>query len=188
MKNLDDVEIIESVKRGNIADFSLLVDRYKDKGFSLLRRMLRNELDAEEVLQDCFLKAYNSLNSFRQESRFSTWFYKIVYNSALTFLTSKRRKEEKELLSIDEEIDLNKFDNQIYSETENISLYLGKLIEMLPQKYSAIINMFYFDEMTLDEISKVTGLSLVNVKVILYRSRNALRQLILKHNYQEELL
>ena len=47
--------------------------------------------------------------------------------------------------------------------------------------------MFYLDEMTLDEISKITGLSLVNVKVILHRSRNALRQLILKHNYQEEL-
>jgi RNA polymerase sigma-70 factor (ECF subfamily) len=188
MKNLTDNEIIESVKRGNSADFSLLVDRYKNKGFSLLRRMLKNELDAEEVLQDCFLKAYQSLSLFRQESKFSTWFYKIVYNSALSFLSSKRRKEEKELLSIDEEFDLNKFDDQIYVETENLSQYISRLIEKLPEKFSGIINMFYIDEMTLDEISKVTGLSIVNVKVILHRSRNALRELILKHNYQEELL
>jgi RNA polymerase sigma factor (sigma-70 family) len=188
MKNLDDIEIIESVKRGNTADYSLLISRYKDKGFSLLRRMLKNELDAEEVLQDCFLKAYQSLNSFRQDSKFSTWFYKIVYNSALTFLNSKRRKEEKELISLEEEINLNIFDTQIYAETENISQYLTKLIEKLPEKFAGIINMFYLDEMTLDEISKITDLSIVNVKVILHRSRNALRELILKHNFQEELL
>ncbi|MCX6149134.1 MAG: RNA polymerase sigma factor [Ignavibacteriales bacterium] len=188
MKNLGDIEIIESVKRGNIADFSLLVNRYKDKGFTLLRRMLKNELDAEEVLQDCFVNAFQSLHSFRQESKFSTWFYRIVYNSALSFLSSKRRKQEKELISIDDELELRNFDDQIYSESENIVEYLKKLIDKLPAKFASIINMFYLDEMSLDEISKVTGLSIVNVKVILHRSRNALRDLILKHNYQEELL
>jgi RNA polymerase sigma factor (sigma-70 family) len=188
MKNLSDIEIIESVKRGNTADFSLLVDRYKDKGFSLLRRMLKNEMDAEEVLQDCFMKAYQSLNLFRQESKFSTWFYRIVYNTALSFLAGKRRKREKELYSIDEELELEKDDNYIYAETENLMQYLNKLIEKLPEKFAAIINMFYVDEMTLDEISKATGFSIVNIKVILYRSRNALRELIIKHNYQEELL
>jgi RNA polymerase sigma factor (sigma-70 family) len=188
MKNLSDIEIIESVKRGNTADFSLLVDRYKDKGFSLLRRMLKNEMDAEEVLQDCFMKAFQSLNLFRQESKFSTWFYRIVYNSALSFLAGKRRKKEKDLNSIDEDLELEKNDDRIYAETENVMQYLNKLIEKLPEKFAAIINMFYIDEMTLDEISKATGLSIVNIKVILHRSRNALRELILKHNYQEELL
>jgi RNA polymerase sigma factor (sigma-70 family) len=188
MKNLSDIEIIESVKRGNTADFSLLVDRYKDKGFSLLRRMLRNEMDAEEVLQDCFMKVYQSLNLFRQESKFSTWFYRIVYNSALSFLAGKRRRREKDLSSIDEDLELEKDDNRIYAETENVLQYLNKLIEMLPEKFAAIINMFYIDEMTLDEISKSTGLSIVNIKVILHRSRNTLRELIIKHNYQEELL
>ena len=188
MKNLSDIEIIESVKRGNTADFSLLVDRYKDKGFSLLRRMLRNEMDAEEVLQDCFMKVYQSLNLFRQESKFSTWFYRIVYNSALSFLAGKRRRREKDLSSIDEDLELEKDDNRIYAETENVLQYLNKLIEMLPEKFAAIINMFYIDEMTLDEISKSTGLSIVNIKVILLRSRNTLRELIIKHNYQEELL
>ena len=73
MKNLTDIEIIESVKKGNQSDYALLIDRYKNKAFSLLVRMLKNEMESEEVLQDCFLKAYNSLDSFRQESKFSTW-------------------------------------------------------------------------------------------------------------------
>jgi len=185
--NLSDIEIIDSVKRGNVADFTLLINRYKDKAFSLLRRMLKNELDAEEVLQDCFIKVYNSLNTFRQEAKFSTWFYRIVYNAAISFLSSKRRREEKELYSLDENFDIAASDDRTYSESENVAKYVNKLIEKLPEKNAAIINMFYLDEMTLDEISKTTNLSIVNVKVILHRSRNALRQLILKHNYQEEL-
>jgi len=94
MINITDQEVIESVKKGNQADYSIIVDRYKNKAFSLLRRMLKNDFDAEEVLQDCFLKAYNSLNSFKGESKFSTWFYRIVYNTALTKLSSKKRKTE----------------------------------------------------------------------------------------------
>ena len=93
MKHLSDIEIIESIKRGNAADFSLLVNRYKDKAFSLLKRLLKNEMDAEEVLQDCFLKAFNSLKDFRQEAKFSTWFYRIVYNTGLTTIASQKKKD-----------------------------------------------------------------------------------------------
>ena len=102
MKNLTDVEIIESVKKGNQADYSILIDRYKNKAFTMLKRMLKNDFDAEEVLMDCFLKAYNNLNTFKFESKFSTWFYRIVYNSALTKLSSAKRKIENEMSSVDD--------------------------------------------------------------------------------------
>ena len=59
MNYLSDIQVIESVKRGNQSDYSILIKRYKNKAFSLLKRMLKNEMDAEEVLQDCFLKAYH---------------------------------------------------------------------------------------------------------------------------------
>ena len=80
MKNLTDVEIIESVKKGNQADYTVLIDRYKNKAFTMLKRMLKNDFEAEEVLMDAFLKAYNNLSSFKFEAKFSTWFYRIVYN------------------------------------------------------------------------------------------------------------
>ena len=64
MQNLTELEIIESVKKGNHGDFSLLIDIYKDRAFTLLKKMLKNEMDAEEALQDSFLKAFNSLASF----------------------------------------------------------------------------------------------------------------------------
>src|SRR3972149_8182891 len=102
MRNLSDQEIIDSVRKGNDSDYSIIVNRYKNKAFSVLKRMLKDEFDAEEILQDCFFKAYNSLGSFKGEAKFSTWFYRIVYNSALTKLSSKKRKIESEMISVEE--------------------------------------------------------------------------------------
>ncbi|MBU1099778.1 MAG: sigma-70 family RNA polymerase sigma factor [Bacteroidetes bacterium] len=188
MKKLTDIEIIESIKRGNDSDFALLIDRYKDKAFSLLRRMLKNEMDAEETLQDCFLKAYNSLASFRQDAKFSTWFYKIVYNTALSALASKKRQIELGMSSIEDHFDLGTNDNEIYSNTENSELYTLRLVDELPPRNALVIILFYIDGMSLNEISQVLDLSLVNTKVILHRSRTALRDMLIKHNYHEEIL
>lgn len=150
--------------------------------------MLKNEMDAEEALQDAFLKAYNSLNSFRQEAKFSTWFYKITYNTALTVLASKKRKIEKEMSSIEDHFDLSEHDSKIYSESNNANEYLLKMVDKLPIRHALVIILFYIDNMSLNDISLVLGISLVNTKVILHRSRNSLRELLLKHNYQEELI
>lgn len=188
MKKLADTEIIESINNGNIDDFSLIVDRYKDRAYSMLKRMLKNEMDAEEALQDSFLKAFNSLNKFRNESSFATYFYRIVYNTAITVLNAKKRKFSQEMFSIDEEIELGVFDNEVYSRTEDSSGYIYKMIDKLPVKHALVLVMFYIDGMSLNEISQVLGLSIVNVKVMLYRSRNSLRDLLMKHNFHKEYL
>ena len=106
MRNLSDQEIIDSVRKGNESDYSIIVDKYKNKAFSMLKRMLKNEFDAEEVLQDCFLKAFKSLSTFKGEAKFSTWFYRIVYNTALTKLSSKKRKTETEMSSVEDHFNL----------------------------------------------------------------------------------
>lgn len=188
MRNLSDEQIIDSIKKGNKCDFALLVDRYKDRAYSLLKRMMKNQMDAEEVLQDSFMKAYSSLGTFRFESKFSTWFYKICYNTALSALAGKKRQVEKEMSSIEDHFDLGYDDNMIYSQTENVREYVHKLIDKLPVRNALVLIMFYIDDMSLKDISEVLGISLVNTKVMLHRSRNSLRDLILKHDYQEELL
>lgn len=188
MKNISDQEIIDSVKKGNSSDYSILVNRYKNKAFSMLKRMLKNEFEAEEVLQDCFLKAYNSLGSFKGESKFSTWFYRIVYNSALTKLSSQKRKTESEMSSVEDHFNLESeyIANEI--EKADTNILIQKTIGKLPEKYAAILTMFYLNEMTIDEISDVMGLSTSNVKVMLHRSRNSLRDLILNTKLAKELL
>jgi RNA polymerase sigma factor (sigma-70 family) len=188
MRNLSDQEIIDSVRKGNESDYSIIVNRYKNKAFSMLKRMLKNEFDAEEVLQDCFLKAYNSLSNFKGESKFSTWFYRIVYNSASTRLSSKKRKTESEMSSVDDHFELESNYNADDIEKKDIQEFVQDIITKLPERYSAIITMFYLNEMTIEEISEITQLSISNVKVMLHRSRNALRDLILKSRLAEEFI
>ena len=188
MKHLSDIEIIDSINRGNVSDYSLLVNRYKDRAFSLLNRLLKNEMDAEEALQDSFLKVYMSLKTFRRDSKFSTWLYKIVYNTGLTVLSSKKRKIEQEMTSIDDDFELGGYDNEIYSTASNARQYILNMVDKLPVRGALIVILFYMDGLSLNEISQVMGTSLVNTKVLLHRSRNALKDLLLKHNYQEEML
>ncbi len=188
MRNLSDQEIIDSVRKGNSSDYSIIVNRYKNKAFSMLKRMLKNEFEAEEVLQDCFLKAYKSLNSFKGNSKFSTWFYRIVYNSALTKLSSQKRKTETEMTSVEDHFNLESEYGANEIETRDMNEFIHDLIGKLPERYSAIITMFYMNEMTIDEISEVMGITVSNVKVMLHRSRNSLRDLILNSRLAEELI
>lgn len=188
MKNLSDLEVIESVKKGNISDYSIIIDRYKNKALSLLNRILKNSMEAEEVLQDCFIKAFNSLSGFREEAKFSTWFYRIVYNTALTKLSAKKRKIEREMSSIDEHTNLESRLTIESFEQKDLAGLLQTLIAKLPPNYSAVITMFYLEGMSCEEISQAMETSVANIKVMLHRSRNALRDVIIKKNYLEELL
>jgi RNA polymerase sigma-70 factor (ECF subfamily) len=188
MRNLSDQEIIDSIRKGNSSDYSIIVNRYKNKAFSMLKRMLKNEFDAEEVLQDCFLKAYNSLNSFKGEAKFSTWFYRIVYNTSLTRLSSQKRKTETEMTSVEDHFNLESEYRSDEIERKDVNQLIQDTISKLPERYSAIITMFYLSEMSIEEISEVTGMSISNVKVMLHRSRNSLRDLVLKSKLTEELI
>ena len=187
MDKLTDSEIIDSVLKGNENDFSLIVDRYKDRAFSLLSGIVKNQMDAEEALQDSFIKAFNALKNFRKDSKFSTWFYRIVYNTGLTVLTSKKRQIELEMSSIEDLQYLKSSDTEIYSITESSKEYIIKMVDKLPVKNSLVIILYYIDGLSLKDISEVLSTSLVNAKVLLYRSRNLLRDLLIEHNYKEEL-
>jgi RNA polymerase sigma factor (sigma-70 family) len=187
MKDLTDLEIIASVKRGNQADYAIIIDRYKNKAFSLIKRMLKNEMEAEEVLQDCFLKAYNALSSYRQEAKFSTWFYRIVYNTALSKVSARKRKIENEMSSLEDHFNLESDYDFRVTESSDLSFFVNSILGMLPSNYSSVLNLFYLNEMTCEEISEVMNISVTNVKVMLHRSRNALRDLVINKNLIREI-
>lgn len=187
MKDLSDLEIIESIRNGNHSDYSLLIDKYKNRAFSMLSRMLKNEMDAEEVLQDCFLKAFNGLKNFKQEAKFSTWFYRIVYNTALTRLSGKRRKIESEMSSLDDQLELQSDYDFKNSEKADLNRFIQEMIEQLPPKHATIINLFYIEGMSCEEISEVMNSTVTNVKVMLHRSRNALKNLLISKDYIKEI-
>ena len=97
-----DVEIIEEVKAGNISAYTVLINRYKNMVFTLAFNILQNKEDAEELAQDAFVKAYNALSSFKADSLFSTWLYRIVINASL----NKKKLNKKKLVAHENGIDI----------------------------------------------------------------------------------
>lgn len=133
------------------------------------------------------MKAYNALGSYRQEAKFSTWFYRIVYNTTLSKAAAKKRKVENEMSSLEDHFNLESSYDFRVAENSDLSNFVNAVLEKLPPNYSSVLNLFYLNEMTCDEISEVMNISIPNVKVMLHRSRNALRDLIIKNNLIREV-
>lgn len=188
MTTYSDNELIKSIKNGNQSDYSKLVDRYKDRAFTLANSIIKNEMESEEILQDCFLKAFNSINKFRFESKFSTWFYRIVFNTSLTRINNKKRNTESNFLSLDEFENTLTYDKINDYRKSEISDALSLLVRKLPNNYSVVINLYYLEQMSCNEIGTIIDESVNNVKVLLYRARNALRNIVFENNYTQELL
>lgn len=187
MAQTDDQIIIARVLDGDTAAFEILVNRYKDMAFSIARRVCSNSEDAEEVAQDAFLKAYQALEKFKQESKFSTWFYRIVTNAAI----SSTRKKRIAMASLDEKLVDNFSEDEVQEnlnqlDAEEQNRCVNEAMQQLHPQDCLLVNMFYTDELSIEEISEVTGLSQANVKVRLHRIRKKLYELLeLKLSKQE---
>ena len=153
-------------------DYSTIINKYKNLAFNIALKITKNEQDSEEIVQDSFIKAFNGLNKFKKESQFSTWFYRIVYNTAIS---SKRRNKQ-----IDVEIDDNLTqaieNNQMESAIKNLDEYDRKLLitEALSQLNEldyTILSLYYYEELSLQEISIIVGKKKNYLKVLLQRAR-----------------
>jgi len=163
---------IERVLRGDVNAFSHLVDDQKGMVDTVALRMLKNSEDAEELAQDTFVKAFNSLKEFKFESKFSTWLYRITYNGAI----SKLRKKQIEVANIDDSVlpveeVVTTFNgiNELTKEEQKI--YVSKAINNLKEDDAFVITMYYLEEYSIEEICEMTNLSASNVKVKLHRAR-----------------
>jgi RNA polymerase sigma factor (sigma-70 family) len=176
---IDISNCIDQVLGGNINAFTHIVNRHKDKTYNLAFRICCNHEEAEEIAQDSFLKAYRALGSFKKESSFSTWLYRIVYNTAISYVRLKKR----EVLSLEDfPADATDFIGTGASEEEAETEYRRSLLNFAFQKISeedrSLITLHYYEEMSTEEISDVTGISKSNIKVRLFRARQKMFQVI----------
>ena len=149
--------------------------------YALIVQIVGCHEDAEELLQDVFLKAFRHLNRYKGECRFSTWIYRIAYNAAI----SATRKKKQELLYIEENTINNVPDDVADSvlaraEDEEQVDRLSRAIDQLNGEEKALITLFYYEEKSLEEIGEVLKISISNVKVRLHRTRKKICVLILK--------
>jgi RNA polymerase sigma-70 factor (ECF subfamily) len=185
MEHRDDNHYINEVIAGNTASFAVLTNRHKDLVFTIVMNITRNREDAEEVAQDVFLKAFQKLATFRKESSFQTWLYRIAYNEAI----SKVRKNKIKLLDLEEEITGNIADDEVEEDIAGLDeqeqkQVITKVLDKLPEIDRVLVTLFYLENQPITSISEVTGLGESNVKVRLHRVRKKiysdLQQILLK--------
>ncbi|HXA56723.1 MAG TPA: sigma-70 family RNA polymerase sigma factor [Candidatus Acidoferrum sp.] len=189
----DEGELVAAAKAGDVSAFETLVGRYERKIFRLTQNITQNREDAEDAMQEAFLKAYEHLGNFEGNSRFYTWLVRIAVNQALM----KLRKRRPNHVSLDEEIDTGEdtvprevedwgpSPEQRYEQTE-LSGILGQVIGELDPSFRTVFQLRDIDEMSTEETAEALGLSVPAVKSRLLRARLKLRQKLSRYFRQGE--
>ncbi len=188
MEYKEDKHYIGRVLKGESNAYAFLVNKYKSMAYSLAMKLVKNREDAEEIAQDAFIKAYQSLGQFRGSARFSTWLYRIVYNTAI----SRMRRSSAESVSLED----SGFEEKATSEVmdayyrlkdQDRKKILDFILEKLDPDENFLVTLYYYDEKDLDEISQITGLTRNNVKVKIFRIRQKMSGMLKKY-LKDELI
>lgn len=181
--NLVETRLAKLARNGDRGAFEELVNLYKDKIFHLAYRMLGNKQEAEDAVQDTFLRVYNNLDRYDENQKFSTWIFRIGTN-----LCIDRLRKRKPTYSLDAEMpdsEGNDFyamlaskdelpvDQIVLSETQQV---IRRAIQTLPEKYKSVVILRYLHDMSLQEIGDVLGMPVTTVKTRVHRGREYLRK------------
>lgn len=177
----DDITLIDQILNGDTSSFAVIVDRYGDMLLSLAIKITGNTEDAQEVVQDVFVKVYRALNRYKKQSNFSTWLYRITYNTAISKIR-KKRIPTKNIYETKEIVTLS--DNDIAENLNKLAQekkfdMVNNAIAMLNPDEKALITLFYLEEKSINEISQIMEISAANTKTKLHRTRKKLLMIIM---------
>lgn len=173
----NDVILIKRIKQGDTQAFRLIVEKYKDVSLTLAYSILRDREDAEDVLQDAFLRLYKSIDKFRFDSRFSTWLYRIVVN---TTLNAKEKKKNN--LNPGENLEIvceDKGGYELLIDDER-TYFITKALMQVKTEEALLLRLYYLCDLSIREISAVTDLTETNIKVTLHRGRKSMLEALEK--------
>lgn len=181
----DDITLVARVRDGDFDASEILVTRYQERVYGLALSMLRDAVEAQDVVQETFLNVFRKLDSFRGDAAFSSWLYRITANNTMMRLRSRKRDAE---TSLDEA--LPQFDaeghwpgavedwtRRVDKRMENRELgeQIKAAVERLPEKYRIVFLLSDVEELSMKEVGDILGLSIPNVKTRLHRARLFLR-------------
>ncbi|MFT4170450.1 MAG: sigma-70 family RNA polymerase sigma factor [Dysgonomonas sp.] len=171
MTDFDDIHYINCIRNGEVNAFVHIVRRYQRMIYTIVAKIVNNNTDAEDIVQEIFIKVYQSLDKFRGDAGFSTWLYRIAYNTTITEIRKSQKviAVEDSYLSAVSDMEISDSIDDISSE-ERLQ-YLDQVLKMLPAEEALLITMFYLNDHSIQEIGTITGLTLSNVKVKLHRIR-----------------
>ena len=162
---LEDLELLEKIRNPETRSygFNLLVREYQKRVYWLVRKMLIDHDDSDDVTQEVFIKIHRSIDKFREDAQLYTWIYRIATNECLSFLNKKKRRFFLPLEDVSKELS-NKIDSAPHISGDEIQQKLQKALLKLPDKQRLVFNMKYYDEMTYEEISEITNTSVGALK------------------------
>jgi len=143
--------------------FNLIVRKYQERLYWQIRKIVINHDDADDVVQNTFLKVWGGLQNFREDSQLYTWLYRIATNEALTFLKRKKTKFFLPLIDVEQQLS-NSIESDPYFDGNELQAKLQKAIVRLPDKQKLVFNMKYFEEMKYEDMSKILGTSVGALK------------------------
>lgn len=169
-----DNSIIERILSGDKSGYRDLANRHKDYAFTVAYKITGTREDAEEIAQDAFIRAFQALTSFNQEAKFTTWFYRIVFNTALMVKRKNRIQTEDIETSFSAQFASIDTDNDLKINEQRA--YIQQALNHLLPDDATIITLFYLREQSLEEIAQIVGSSAETIKVKLCRARKRLAE------------
>lgn len=194
----NDSVLIEKAKLGDVEAYKIIVLRYQAKAYSIAKNVIKNPSDAEDIVQEAFIKAYRNLSGFRGDSSFYTWFYRITFNLAIDFSRKRYRHVE---TGVGDSVELSKLK---YSSTQNnifqtklenpeeivyrseLQQQINSSLNELSAEHRAIIMLREVDGLSYNEISGIVGCSLGTVMSRLHHARKKLQQVLLQKDIYQK--
>jgi RNA polymerase sigma-70 factor (ECF subfamily) len=164
MTNSNDLELVELFQNGNEASFNELVGRYQEKVYWIARRLVNDHDQADDIVQDVFIKVYSALKKFRGESGFYTWLYRITVNVALNAI---RKQRVRDFIRIDEFFETAEDEDgqpDALIEKDEQQKLVEEAITKLPEKQKAVFILRYYEELSYEEISVILKTSIGGLK------------------------
>lgn len=163
---IDETLLVEQLRNPKTAHaaFDTLMRIYGEPVYWQIRKLVVSHEDADDILQNVFLKAWNNLQNFRGDAKLSTWLFKIAINESINFLNKERTRSSVSIDSEDDSYLLNSIESDPYFDGNELQAELLKAISKLPEKQRLVFNMKYFDDMKYEEISEVLGTSVGALK------------------------
>ncbi|MCD8176316.1 MAG: sigma-70 family RNA polymerase sigma factor [Tannerellaceae bacterium] len=181
MRQYTEAEIVEQLREPDRQReaFAMIVEMYGEKLYWHIRKMVLDHEDANDLLQNTFLKAWTGIDYFRGDAKLSTWLYKIAINECITFLNKQRNQQN---VSIEEGDGFmaERLKGDDYFDGDAAQLKLQQAILALPEKQRLVFNMKYFDEMKYDDMSEILGTSVGTLKASYHHAVKKIEEFLTK--------
>lgn len=160
--------------------FEAIVKEYSEQLYWQVRRLVFSHEDANDILQNTFIKAWINIDYFRGDAKMSTWLYRIALNECLTFLNKQRAANQLSIDEADKEL-LNKLESDTYFDGDDTQKIFLQAIHTLPEKQQIVFNLKYFKEMKYEEISEIVGTSIGALKASYHHAVKKIEAFLEKH-------